>query len=77
MSLDKGIKYGKEWRAPYRRSQAFDKSCRPNGGCPFCKNGRKHKDRKREARASYREEGSDEGHYQQGASADQVLDRRA
>lgn len=40
MSLDKSIKYGKEHRKPYYKSAAFDKSCRPRGGCSWCKENR-------------------------------------
>lgn len=47
MSLDKAIKHGKEKRKPYRHSKAFDPSCRNHGGCPYCKNGRKHRTEKR------------------------------
>jgi len=36
MSLDKAIKSGKEKRNPFRRSKAFDKTCRCHGGCPWC-----------------------------------------
>lgn len=34
MSFDKWM--GKERRKPYYRSKQFDRSCRPNGGCPWC-----------------------------------------
>ena len=47
MSLDKAIAHGKEHRRPYRKSQAFDISCRPHGGCPRCANDRKHNERKK------------------------------
>lgn len=40
MSLDKAIEHGKEHRKPYRNSGAFDRSCRPNGGCPYCESSR-------------------------------------
>lgn len=43
MSLDQAIKSGKEHRKPYRRSQAFDITCRNHGGCPYCSEGRLHK----------------------------------
>ena len=42
MSLDKAIKHGKEKRKPYYRSQRFDKTCRCNGGCPYCFDNRFH-----------------------------------
>lgn len=47
MSLDKAIKYGKEKRKPYRRSKAFDQSCRNHGSCPWCEGNRTYNDRKR------------------------------
>ncbi len=43
MSLDKAIKHGKEKRKPYYKSGRFDKTCRPNGGCPHCKGNRLNK----------------------------------
>ena len=48
MSLNKAIKYGKEWRKPYRKSKAFDNTCRNHGSCSWCRNNRLHKHRKRE-----------------------------
>ena len=47
MSLDKAIQHGKEKRKPYYRSGKFDPTCRPNGGCTYCENGRQHKHRKK------------------------------
>lgn len=38
--LDKGISSGKEWRKEYRKSQAFDRSCRNHGSCPHCSRNR-------------------------------------
>lgn len=46
MSLDKSIKHGKEKRKPYYRSGKYDKTCRPNGSCPYCRNNRLHKHKK-------------------------------
>jgi len=43
MSLDKGIKHGKEKRKPYKKSKAFDASCRNHGGCPYCESSRTRK----------------------------------
>ena len=45
MSLDKAINHGKENRKPYYGAGQFDRTCRPNGGCPYCKNNRDHKNR--------------------------------
>ena len=36
MSLDKAIASGKEHRKPYRKSKAFDRSCRNHGTCGYC-----------------------------------------
>lgn len=38
--LDKAIKYGKEKRKEYRKSQAFDRSCRHGGSCSYCSGNR-------------------------------------
>lgn len=48
MSLEKAIKYGKEKRKGYYGSKAIDVNCRNHGSCPWCQNGRKHKNRKRD-----------------------------
>lgn len=41
--LDKAIKSGKEHRKQYRKSKAFDKSCRNHGSCPYCESNRTYK----------------------------------
>jgi hypothetical protein len=43
MSLAKAIAHGKERRRQYRKSKAFDYTCRNHGSCPYCKNNRLHK----------------------------------
>lgn len=48
MSLDKAIKYGKEKRKEYHGSKKHSRSCRNNGGCPYCESNREHKHKKRE-----------------------------
>ena len=48
MSLDKAITHNKEHRKQYRKSAAFDVSCRPHGGCPWCLGNRTHKHKRRE-----------------------------
>ena len=48
MSLDKAIQHGKEHRKPYYRSGRFDRTCRPNGSCGYCRNNRAHKHKKKE-----------------------------
>ena len=40
MSLDKAIKHKKEKRKRYYGSKVFDLTCRPHGGCPYCRNNR-------------------------------------
>ena len=41
MALDKAIRAGKEWRKAYRKSKAFDSSCRNHGGCERCADNRR------------------------------------
>src|SRR3954466_55134 len=41
----------KDWVRPYYKSQAFDPSCRPHGGCPWCVGNRMHQRRKQEVAA--------------------------
>ena len=48
MSLDKAIKHGKEKRKPYYGAKAVDRTCRNHGSCSWCKDGRQHKNKKRE-----------------------------
>lgn len=47
MTLDKGIKHGKERRKQYRGVKAYCKMCRNHGGCDYCRNNRLHSDKKR------------------------------
>jgi len=46
MSLEKAIKYNKEYRKPYRGAKVFDCSCRNHGGCGYCNNNRTIFDKK-------------------------------
>lgn len=46
MSLEKAIQHGKEKRKTYYGAAAFDHSCRPHGGCPYCESNRKFADKK-------------------------------
>ena len=46
--LDKAIKYGKEKRKPYSGSKAIDRTCRNHGSCPWCRENRLYKNKKRE-----------------------------
>ena len=43
MSLDKGIKYGKEHRKEYYDCRAIDRTCRSHGSCPWCRSNRFYK----------------------------------
>jgi len=47
MSHDKAIKHKKEKRKKYRKSQAFDHTCRNHGACGYCRLNRKHNSKKR------------------------------
>ena len=47
MSLDKAIAHGKEHRKPYYRSGKWDRTCRPNGKCAWCRDNRRIGDLKR------------------------------
>lgn len=40
MSNDKAIHSGKEKRKVYRKSKAFDSSCRNHGSCSYCESNR-------------------------------------
>lgn len=48
MTLDKAIKYDKEKRKKFCKAKAVDKTCRNHGTCPYCKENRLHKNKKRE-----------------------------
>lgn len=49
--LDKAIKHKKEKRSEYYKSGKYDRTCRPNGSCPYCKGNRLHKIKKQEQKA--------------------------
>lgn len=51
MSLEKAIEHGKERRRQYRKSKAFDKTCRNHGDCPWCHEDRTHKNKIRQMAA--------------------------
>lgn len=38
--LDKSIKSGKEKRKSYRKSKRFDRTCRNNNSCSWCRSNR-------------------------------------
>jgi len=52
MSLEKAIKYNKEYRKPYRGSKAFDCTCRNHGSCSYCEHNRTMFDKKARLRVS-------------------------
>ena len=47
MSLNKAIEHGKEWRKPYCKAKAVDRTCRNHGSCEWCRENRTYKNRKR------------------------------
>ena len=51
MSMDKAIEHGKDRRRPYRGSKRFDKTCRNNGACGWCRGNRTVKARRQLMRA--------------------------
>lgn len=56
MSLEKAIRYGKERRRVYRKSAAFDRSCRHHGSCPWCRANRLYSRIKAETAARQQED---------------------
>jgi hypothetical protein len=46
MSLDKAIDSGKERRQQYRGTKAIDRTCRNHGSCPWCAEGRQHREKR-------------------------------
>lgn len=52
MPLDRAIAAGKERRAPYYRGGRFDRTCRPGGSCPYCRDNRAYQERKERERAA-------------------------
>lgn len=54
VSLDKAIEHGNERRKKYRRSKAFDASCRNHGDCAVCQENRMYANKKREMEAEER-----------------------
>ena len=52
MSHNKAIKSGKEHRKPYRKSKAFDRTCRNHGRCSYCEQNRTHQNTKKVVRAN-------------------------
>jgi hypothetical protein len=55
MSLEKAIKYGKEWRKQYRDSRLFSWGCRNHGSCKCCEGNRLYASKKRLMKAMYDE----------------------
>lgn len=52
MGLEKAIEHGKEKRKPYRGGKAVSHHCRNHGACTWCRDGRLHKNKKRELKNS-------------------------
>lgn len=42
MALDKAIEHQKEWRRQYWDSRRFDRACRTQGRCDYCRKNRTH-----------------------------------
>jgi hypothetical protein len=61
MSFDNHYPNRKDWRKPYHRSRAFDRTCRPGGSCPWCHGGRLHKHKRRESVMEREDAGHVEG----------------
>ena len=40
MGFDNKYPNRKDWRKPYRKSGRFDRTCRPGGTCPYCRDNR-------------------------------------
>ena len=53
MSLNKAIEHGKEWRKPYHKAKAVDRTCRNHGSCEWCRENRTYKNRKSMAGDKY------------------------
>lgn len=51
MSLDEAIYSNKKFRKLYRKSKAFDKTCRNHGDCSLCEGNRTHRNKVREEEA--------------------------
>ena len=48
MSFDNNYPNRKDRRKAYRKSKAFDRHCRPNGSCSYCRNNRLYGSKRRE-----------------------------
>lgn len=53
MTFDKHYPNRKDHRKQYYGSARFDRSCRPGGDCPYCKENRFHSESVRKERADY------------------------
>ncbi len=42
MAFNKDYPNRKDHRGKYYKSGRFDRTCRPGGSCPYCKNNRQH-----------------------------------
>jgi hypothetical protein len=50
MSFDKDYPNRKDWRRPYYKSKAFDRSCRNHGDCDWCRGDKLHQLKKEKER---------------------------
>jgi hypothetical protein len=48
MAFDNNYPNRKDKRQAYRKSKAFDRSCRNHGGCPYCEGNRLFTNKRRE-----------------------------
>lgn len=55
MSLEKAIQSGKEKRKAYRKSKAFDRSCRNHGTCNWCYDNRMYRTNRELERIAWEE----------------------
>lgn len=51
MSFDNNYPNRKDHRKPYRKSKAYDRSCRNHGSCPWCLGNRQYSNKKRQSMA--------------------------
>jgi hypothetical protein len=52
MAFDKRYPNRKDWRRPYFGPRQVDRTCRAHGSCPWCKDGRLHRDKKQSRAAA-------------------------
>ena len=76
MSFNKAIEHNKEKREPYRKSKAFDSSCRNHGQCSYCVDNRTYSYRKSlDAAKDKLEDYNDEDNYDRYIEEQKELDK--